>query len=136
MLVYATGGLAYGKAEASENYSLQGCFLLICAPGPIAGLFSTGPTGATGSASTTRVGWTAGAGMEWMINPQWSVMTEYLHYDLGTESFVLSPSTFTILGTFRATVNTTTSVRFEGDIVRIGLNYKFGNYAAVGGVYK
>ena len=142
MLVYATGGLAYGKVEASESYSLQGCFIIACAPNAaLAGLgLIAGPTGATGSASTTRVGWTAGAGMEWMINPQWSVKTEYLHYDLGTETFALSPSTFTILPVIpalnlRAIVNTTSSVRTEGDIIRIGVNYKFGNYATAG-VYK
>ena len=31
-----------------------------------------------------RLGWSAGAGVEWMFNPKWSVKAEYLYYDLGT----------------------------------------------------
>jgi len=31
-----------------------------------------------------RLGWTAGAGVEWMFNPKWSVKAEYLYYNLGT----------------------------------------------------
>jgi outer membrane immunogenic protein len=128
MLVYATGGLAYGEVKSSASYSLQGCLVLICAPGTIASLFSTGPTPAAGSTSSTRVGWTAGAGMEWMIDPRWSVKAEYLYYDLGTATYGLSPSTFTVLGVFSSTVNTTASAKFAGSIARVGLNYRFSYY--------
>jgi len=54
-LVYATGGVAYGK------YSVD-----------LADL------------SDTRVGWTVGAGVEYAIDDKWSLKTEYLYTDLGS----------------------------------------------------
>lgn len=35
-----------------------------------------------------RLGWSAGASVEWMFNPKWSVKAEYLYYDLGTANTV------------------------------------------------
>ena len=31
-------------------------------------------------------GWTVGAGLEWMLNPNWSVKAEYLYYDFGVKN--------------------------------------------------
>jgi outer membrane immunogenic protein len=59
------------------------------------------------SDSDTRVGWTAGAGLEYAMWSNWSVKLEYLYADLGT---------FDIGG---ADVDVTTN------IVRAGLNYRF-----------
>jgi opacity protein-like surface antigen len=28
-------------------------------------------------------GWTVGGGVEWLLNPSWSVKVEYLYYDFG-----------------------------------------------------
>ncbi len=33
--------------------------------------------------STTLTGWTIGGGVEWLLNPNWSVKVEYLYYDFG-----------------------------------------------------
>jgi opacity protein-like surface antigen len=33
---------------------------------------------------TTKTGWTAGVGADWMFMPGWSVGVEYLHVDLGS----------------------------------------------------
>ena len=45
-----------------------------------------------GSFSNSRVGWTAGGGVEWLFAPNWSVKVEYLYYDLGSVTYGLSPS--------------------------------------------
>jgi outer membrane immunogenic protein len=114
LLVYATGGLAYGHVESSTSYSQMGCLMFIC----------RSPTGAAGSASGEQVGWSAGGGLEYAFARNWSLKTEYLHYDLGSVSYALSPSTFTF-GTHSAITNTTATAKFTGDIVRAGVNYRF-----------
>jgi outer membrane immunogenic protein len=72
----------------------------------------------TGSAS--KSGWTVGGGAEVKINPYWSWKLEYLHYDLGTKK----------VGGLINGVGPVTQffdINSGGDIVRVGLNYKFGN---------
>jgi hypothetical protein len=34
--------------------------------------------------AVTAACWTAGADMEWLFAPNWTVKAEYLHYDLGS----------------------------------------------------
>jgi len=34
----------------------------------------------------TLTGWTVGAGLEFLLNPNWSVKVEYLHYDFGLDN--------------------------------------------------
>jgi len=113
LLVYGTGGLAYGHVNASISLSQS-------APNGFSG------SGA-GAFSETRTGWAAGGGVEWMFAQNWSAKLEYLHYDLGTGSF-----TWAALGTptstfFSGVVYQTevTSVDLQGNIFRAGLNYKF-----------
>jgi len=73
-------------------------------------------------------GLSAGGGLEYAFARNWSLKTEYLHYDLGSVSYALSPSTFTFQGavnTHTAITSTTASLKFTGDIVRAGVNYRF-----------
>jgi len=105
LLVYGTGGFAYGGAEVSSSVNTTpGC------PGFCGGLTS----------SSTLTGWAAGGGLEYMISPNWTAKLEYWHYDLGSLSQTFGDSFGRFPGTF---VNTSTN--FKGDIVRIGANYKF-----------
>ena len=119
LLVYGTGGLAYGGANASTSITQ------FVENNPI---FLPNPYGSFGRVSNTRVGWTAGGGGEWMFLPNWSVKVEYLYYDLGSVTYGLSPlanvSTFGggTLFTLGAPVSRT---RFNGNVVRAGLNYHF-----------
>jgi outer membrane immunogenic protein len=78
LLVYGTGGLAYGgvKSSLTVNQTLNGPF----------GGVALNPS-ANGAISQTRTGWTAGGGFEWMVAPQWSVKLEYLYYDLGSVTY-------------------------------------------------
>jgi outer membrane immunogenic protein len=99
-LLYGTGGVAYGDVNSA--------FTL------------TTPIGSgTVSDSTTRVGWTAGAGFEYMFLPRWSFKAEYLYMDLGSTNFALP---FTI----------TQNVHFYDNIARVGINYHFGGPNATG----
>src|SRR5260370_2162860 len=55
LLLYATGGVAYGRVEESV-------------PGA--------------SVKVPGVGWAAGAGLQYAFTPQWSIGAEYLHVEL------------------------------------------------------
>jgi len=76
VLVYGTGGLAYGEVAATTSLSQSDTF---------SGFSGSGTGGAGFSQLVT--GWTAGAGVEWMFAQNWSAKLEYLHYDLGTANF-------------------------------------------------
>jgi outer membrane immunogenic protein len=115
-LLYGTGGLAYGGTDSNTSIFSEE------AP-------NTGSTSVFGhgSESTTRVGWTAGGGVEWMFLPNWSAKVEYLYYDLGTVTYSNGPLTSFLNGTNTVTfINASqSSVRFSGNIVRAGINYHF-----------
>jgi outer membrane immunogenic protein len=121
-LAYGTGGLAYGgvKASTSIGQSNNDCSF---APGDC-----LQPTAsAAGAISQTRIGWTAGAGLEWLFATRWSAKVEYLYYDLGSVTFANTPLV-TGIGTLTgaggpAIVNSTTTADFKGNIVRVGVNY-------------
>jgi outer membrane immunogenic protein len=76
---------------------------------------SLNPSGSSGS--STRTGWVIGGGFEHAISNLWSVKLEYLYADLGT----------TVL---HATFIPPRPIFFHYDdtmqILRVGLNYKFG----------
>jgi outer membrane immunogenic protein len=108
-LVYFTGGLAYGGSEANSTLGQSGTNGFV---GPGAG-----------SLSTTRIGGTFGAGLEWMFAQHWSAKAEYLFYDLGTTNFSYAATSGAFLTPVYQTV--TNSVHFEGNIARVGVNYHF-----------
>ena len=68
---------------------------------------------AIGSATATRAGWTAGAGVEYAFMGAWSAKLEYLYADLGKAS---CPA---------ATCTLATDVTLKTNIVRAGVNYHF-----------
>lgn len=128
LLIYGTGGLAYGGVNMSlSNY--QPTYLNSTFPGLPSGL--AGVVGGYQGYSNTQVGWTAGGGLEWMAMSNWSVKAEYLYYDLGNASAttvnVLYPS---LAGASTEVQNVSNfSTRFNGNIVRAGVNYHF-NFAS------
>jgi outer membrane immunogenic protein len=95
VLLYGTGGLAYGEVKSSEVI------------GVLPGLSTT----------NTNVGWTVGAGIEGVIGGNWTAKLEYLYVDLGRVS-----------GSFTPVVGLTSaySSRVTDNVLRVGLNYKFG----------
>lgn len=109
LLIYGTGGLAYGNVDYSAQTNF-GTTFFHGASYPV-------------NFTETSTGWTAGGGVEYAINPHWTVRAEYLHYDLGSPSKTGSEFIAGVpqnLG-FAVKYNFDT----DGNIVRGGLNYKF-----------
>jgi len=98
LLVFVTGGLAYGQVKTSGTYTQANGFFL------------------GGSKDDTRVGWTLGAGLEYAITDNITVKGEYAYVDLGDKTHSVHDS----LGNF-LTVKDETNFH----IVRAGVNYKF-----------
>jgi hemolysin activation/secretion protein/opacity protein-like surface antigen len=121
-LAYATGGLAYGHVSSNT--------LIAQRWGGEAGLFFDS-TGSAGRYSGMRIGWTLGAGLEWMFSPSLSLKGEFLYYDLGSASYIQNPLLTSIVPlTPVSTVLPFTRTQFNGDVIRAGLNYHFGQPAA------
>src|SRR5712675_1284308 len=121
-LLYATGGLAYGgvKSDATIAQSVTNTKN----PPP--------STLTSGSFSGTRVGYVVGGGGEWMLSSNWSAKLEYLHYDLGSATYATGGlannlEQARLQGSGTAAVATSSKVRFNDNIVRVGVNYHFGS---------
>jgi len=103
LLLYGTAGVAYGQTK--DNYTVN--------------TVGVG-TAATASINDVRAGWTAGGGIEGAFGGGWSAKVEYLYIDLGKleQTVTVPPAALT------ATFNS----RLTDNIVRVGLNYKWGGY--------
>ena len=116
-LVYATGGLAYGKLDVSGVNTVTGtatCPGCGTAGADIVTAFSNTTTMNT---SKTKLGWTVGAGIEGAtFLPNWTWKAEYLYVDLGKIDH-----SFAAAGGGVATISTDVS----DHILRFGVNYRF-----------
>ena len=65
----------------------------------------------------TRTGWTAGAGLEYALDQNWTAKLEYDYLGFGSESLSLRHA-----GTAPYTTNASLNVQE----VKAGINYKFG----------
>lgn len=83
VLVYGTGGVAYGNNTANNGVL---------------------------SIDQTHFGWAAGAGVELALNRMWSVKFEYLHIDLGSETYFAAPAA---------------AIPVEFNTFRVGVNYRW-----------
>jgi outer membrane immunogenic protein len=107
-LIYATGGMAIAELKLSQQSS-------ICSGGLCLAHLD-------GAASSTKVGWVVGGGVEHALTGNWSVKAEYLYVDFGTMGlrrfFVditgVHPEFF---------IDNTANLRAH--IARFGVNYKF-----------
>lgn len=131
LLLFGTAGLAYGKTSASgffipgaDNNSFGFIGLYCVSPGFSSGITSGSPCYA-GSGSRTSAGWTAGGGFEYRVFRPLTAKLEYLHVDLGGQTIQLAspspPSSPGIAMAYRFN-------RQAVDIVRVGLNYSFGDW--------
>ena len=114
VMLYGTGGLAYGRVGLSGTSATTTSSVLIDGNNnpPVTTAASTSYAG-----SSTNVGWTAGAGIEGAIAGNWTWKAEYLHLDLGS---------FTVTGKAPTGVSFTAKAgSVTDDIVRVGVNYRF-----------
>ena len=79
----------------------------------------------TNSKSDNKWGWSLGLGTEYAITQNLSVKAEYLHYDLGTVKSSMDATDLAISNGSTPGSKGISKVKVDGDIVRIGLNYKF-----------
>jgi outer membrane immunogenic protein len=86
---YLTGGGAFGGVRAIDAITIPGSGNVL------------------GGLSDVRLGWTAGAGLEYALNQNWSVKAEYLYVDLGSDILVLD------------------DVKFSAHLIRGGVNLRF-----------
>jgi outer membrane immunogenic protein len=105
-MIYATAGGAWMGVDETDTVA-----------------FSITPGGASlaqaASFSSTRSGYSAGAGIEMRLWAGWTAKVEYLHLDVSgtTNTFAIGPAPVTA-----------TSGRMRDDIGRLGLNWKFGPF--------
>jgi outer membrane immunogenic protein len=115
ILLYATGGLANGRIEASSSNTVTiagGCLI----PGGCP----------TGGISQNKWGWAAGGGIEVASGP-WQFRAEYLHYDLGTVSYFIRD-----LVVPAASIGA--NLKVSGDMVRGAITYRF-NWTPLGLIF-
>jgi outer membrane immunogenic protein len=89
------------------------------AAGVEAGVKDSGTNAVLASATSTRSGWTAGGGLEWGFAPNWSAKFEYLYMKFESAAFN------TLAGE-----GPRSSVPLDDNVVRAGINYRFGGPVA------
>ncbi len=102
---YGTGGWAGARETFTQNL-----------------VFGPATLSLPGSVTSDRSGWTAGVGVEYAFAGNWTAKLEYLYVDLGTLSFTNVTPNGSVY---------THNNRLEENIVRAGINYKFGPAAVV-----
>lgn len=109
VLIYATGGLAYGNVSYMANTNFI--------PGHV------GTEQYPASLSTTAVGWALGGGIEYALYKNWTIKAEFMYMNLGSESVTANPTIpfpedspkYQIRYDWQTTAS----------IFQIGVNYKF-----------
>jgi outer membrane immunogenic protein len=114
ILIYVKGGAAWARDHF--DYSSQ-TFTAFLTP--------------LDSISDTRWGWMAGVGGEYALDGNWSAKIEYDFLDLGTKTYNLP-----VVTSLLPTAVHTQDIRERIQLIKVGLNYKFGYAAAPVGVYK
>jgi opacity protein-like surface antigen len=104
LLIFGSGGYAYGRVGQSGSI----------VPNP-----AQNPT-YVGSNAEMAGGWAAGGGIEYAIGPRISLKLDYLHYNLGTQTYTLGETTGLVRGE-TAVMRAST----KGDVARAGVNVRF-----------
>ena len=106
LMIYATGGVAYGGGSAHFNVfdSTNGLFF-------------------AGSPSSSRVGWTIGGGVEYAVTNNITIKGEYLYADLGSNN-ITTVGNAAVTEFFPGSI-ATAKFNYNASIFRAGVNYKF-----------
>lgn len=136
-LVYGTAGFSYGGAFARvNNYAIDTFTGSGSVPGASGTFLLTSTYYGANQQTQLLTGWNAGAGVEWMFMPNWSLKGEAIYWNLGnmnvaTSSVDISPAqSLTISGNTIPLISNSitsgqTTVNYQGIIARAGLNYHF-----------
>jgi outer membrane immunogenic protein len=140
-LVYATGGLAYGRIEVDSSASASAVlrpFNRTGTPtcnGPVpSGTPGICPVWDFSGSGVTQIGWAVGGGTELALGGNWTAKFEYLFVDLGSFNttftglggcfgVVIGPLLFACAPTAPGTGTIHSTI--TDNIVRVGLNYQF-----------
>ena len=114
VLLYATGGGAFGGFNGNVSGNFPGGVF-----GPNATAFPA--FGGAASISTTRVGWTAGGGIEYAVTDNWSIRAEYRYTDFGNSTALMPAFDTPFFGAAGAFVTRT----FNENRIQAGFSYKF-----------
>lgn len=108
LLIYATGGIAWGSVNSGYDLDL----------GSIGRIKD--------DTNTSHVGWTLGGGFEYAVTEHISLKTEYLYVDLGEEN-LLNQNFADLIG--NAPPGTEANLKIKQDIaiqtIKAGINYRF-----------
>jgi outer membrane immunogenic protein len=104
-LFYAKGGYAYVDANSNLRYT-----------GTSSGYAYGNENGLSG--------WVIGGGIEYALNPSWSVKIEYLYYDFSNQRQNISYTT----GTTPVTTYYPIGHEVDIDTFKVGFNYRFNNF--------
>jgi len=131
LMLYATGGLAYGRVRTSFVGAASGTYTnqaISNCEGPSSSCVFSAALGFDDA--KTKVGWTLGAGIESALGMGWTWKIEYLYVDLGTVSGTVPLNVIascTNTNVCRVSGGTATySNDMTDNIIRIGLNRRFG----------
>jgi outer membrane immunogenic protein len=109
LLIYGTGGLAYGQVKTTGRVDAVAV-----------------PTAFwSGTNSEMKVGWVAGAGMEYALTNNISLKGEYLYYDLGSSKVLADGNAVVRSLAVLNGIDYASSTRNRGSIARAGLNLRF-----------
>lgn len=137
-LIYCTAGLAYGDVWAnvsSNNYSNNMITIIGSFDPPVSQIF-------TGKNENNKLlaGYSAGGGIEWMINNNWSLKAEALYWNLGNINMssssiglptvgaptpVYDPTDYWQGYTNLGLISGNYKINYQGVIARAGVNYHF-----------
>jgi len=135
-LFYGTGGLAYGRVQTAGLAAFNATFSDSSGSGPCAVACPASGSAAYAD-SATRLGWSAGAGVEAAMPfvGNWTWRAEYLFVDFGTITTITaygsSVSIPALTLTQLASASVWHSARVTDNIVRFGLNYRFGGESPI-----
>ena len=109
LLVYGTGGVAYGAANVNE-YAYGSALAATYAPGAQGRIYG---------------GWAAGAGLEWALAQNWSIRAEYLHADLGTHAASFPGFAYGTVPSFPVPQQFLAYVPMRANTMKFGVSYHF-----------
>jgi outer membrane immunogenic protein len=108
-MFYITGGFAFADVNLTDQ------FIFTSHGGLAQGIPLTGV-----DTAAWAMGWTVGAGAEWMFDRNWSFKVEYLYTDVGTISYIAQSNVTAVSLAF-----IDVSHRLSENLARVGFNYHF-----------